>query len=52
MYIEIKRVNTEEDLDYQAPADCTLDSDLFKDDEARVYHASGMVVHKFGELAF
>ena len=52
VYIEIKRVNTEEDLDCQVPADCTLDSGLFKDDEVRVYHASGMVVHKFGELAF
>ena len=52
VYIEIKRVNTEEDLDCKAPADCTLDSGLFKDDEARVYHANGMVVHQFDELVF
>jgi len=42
VYIEIKRVNTEEDLDCKAPADCTLDSGVFEDDEARVYHPQGM----------
>ena len=43
--------DAEEDLDCRAP-DCGTDLDDFTDDEARVYHANGMVVHQFDELVF
>ena len=42
VYTEIKRFNTEEDLVCKVLADCMLDSDVFEDDEARVYHPQGM----------
>lgn len=37
----------EEDLDCKAPADCTLDSGVFEDDEARVYHPQEMQFKTF-----
>ena len=43
--------DAEEGLNCRAP-DCGPDLDVFTDDEARVYHANGMVVHQFDELVF
>ena len=43
--------DAEEDLDCMAP-DCGPDLDDFADDEARVYHANGMVAYQFDDLEF
>jgi len=43
VYVNSKRVDAEEDLDCKAPDDCGFDCDVLGDDEARVYHAKGMV---------
>jgi len=43
--------DAEEDLDCRAP-DCGTDLDDFTDDEARVYHANGMVLYQFNDLVF
>ena len=43
--------DAEEDLDCRAP-DCGPDLDDFRDDEARVYHANGMIVYEFDDLVF
>ena len=43
MNVNSKRVDEEEDLDCKAPDDCGLESGVFEDDEARVYHAKGML---------
>ena len=43
--------DAEEDLDCRAPNYGT-DLDDFTDDEARVYHANGMVLYQFDDLVF
>ena len=45
MYVNNKRVDAEEVLDCKAPDNCGLDCDVFGDDEARVYHANGMLAY-------